>query len=254
MTGDRVTGAAVTGTPQRAMVLAAGLGVRMRPITDRLPKPLVAIAGRSLLDRCLDALAAAGVREAVVNIHHLAHLVAAHVSSRSRPKVILSHEAELLETGGGVAKALPLLGAEPFFMANGDILWQDGATPALPALAAAWDDRRMDGLLLLQPVANAPGYHGAGDFRIDGAGRLSRRDGQTAPLLFAGLQILHPRLFAAAPAGAFSVNLLYDRAIAKGRLFGLVHDGGWCHVGTPADIPVAEAFLRRYDTLSGAAQ
>jgi MurNAc alpha-1-phosphate uridylyltransferase len=249
-----MTGAAVTRTPQRAMVLAAGLGVRMRPITDRLPKPLVAIAGRSLLDRCLDALAAAGVQEAVVNIHHLAHLVAAHVASRSRPKVILSHETELLETGGGVTKALPLLGATPFFMANGDILWQDGATPALPALAAAWDDRRMDGLLLLQPVAGALGYHGAGDFRIDGDGRLSRRgDGQTAPFLFAGLQILHPRLFADAPDGAFSVNLLYDRAIATGRLFGLVHDGGWCHVGTPADIPVAEAFLQRFDRPAAAA-
>lgn len=234
------------------MVLAAGLGVRMRPITDRLPKPLIAIAGRSMLDRCLDALAAAGAREAVVNIHHLAHLVEAHVAGRLRPKVVLSHETKLLETGGGVTKALPLLGPDAFFMANGDILWRDGATPALPALAEAWDDRRMDGLLLLQPVADALGYHGAGDFRLDGDGRLIRRcQGETAPFLFAGLQILHPRLFANAPAGAFSVNLLYDRAIALGRLFGLVHDGGWCHVGTPADIPVAEAFISRWDRTAG---
>ena len=231
-------------TPRRAMVLAAGLGLRMRPITLTTPKPLIPIAGRSMLDRALDALVAHGIGEVVVNGHHLADALGRHLAGRDRPKVRLCVESERLETGGGVRNALPLLGDAPFFVLNGDILWQDGAQPALAALALAWDAQQMDALLLLHPVATALGYAGAGDFHRRDDGRLARRrDGEPAPLLFAGLQILHPRLLADAPGGAFSLNLLYDRAIAGGRLAGIVHDGRWCHVGTPADIPAAEAFL-----------
>jgi MurNAc alpha-1-phosphate uridylyltransferase len=229
--------------PAIAMVLAAGLGLRMRPITEHLPKPLIAVAGRTMLDRALDALAAAGVEQAIINVHHLAALIEAHVQQRRRPRIRLSHEPFLLETGGGIAKALPILGEAPFFAVNGDVLWQDGPVPALRRLAQSWDAERMDALLLLQATANAIGYRGRGDFLADASGRLTRRGERSeAPVLFAGLQIIHPRLFAAAPAGAFSLNLLYDGAIAAGRLFGLHHDGGWCHVGTPDDLAPAEAF------------
>jgi MurNAc alpha-1-phosphate uridylyltransferase len=228
------------------MVLAAGLGVRMRPLTDRVPKPLIEIGGRSLLDRAIDALEMHGIGQVVVNAHHLAPLIERHLAQRSSPPVRVCIETELLETGGGVANALPLLGSEPFFVVNGDVLWRDGSEPALTHLTSAWDDRRMDGLLLLQPLANALGYAGQGDFDLAEDGRLERRQpGRRAPFLFAGIQILHLRLFEGAPAGAFSLNLLYDRSIAAGRLFGVVHRGAWCHVGTPADIQTAEAFLGR---------
>ena len=231
--------------PGRAMVLAAGLGLRMRPLTLTTPKPLIPIAGRSMLDRALDALVAYGIEEAVVNAHHLADAVARHLAGRDRPAVRLCVEVERLETGGGVRNALPLLGVRPFFVLNGDILWQDGPRPALRALAQRWDPKQMDALLLLHPIASALGYEGAGDFHLCDDGRLlRRRDDEHAPFLFAGLQILHPRLLADAPSGAFSLNLIYDRAMAGGRLFGIVNEGRWCHVGTPADIPVAEDFLR----------
>jgi MurNAc alpha-1-phosphate uridylyltransferase len=226
------------------MVLAAGMGVRMRPLTDRVPKPLIAIGGRSLLDRAIDALEMHGIEEVVVNAHHLAPLIERHLAQRHAPPVRLCVEAERLETGGGIVNALPLLGSEPFFVVNGDVLWRDGSQPALTRLAAAWDDRRMDGLLLLHSVETALGYAGQGDFLLAEDGRLARREpGKCAPLLFAGIQILHARLFEGAPPGAFSLNVLYDRAIAAGRLFGVVHRGAWCHVGTPADIPTAETFL-----------
>jgi|APTNR8051073442_1049403.scaffolds.fasta_scaffold07778_5 MurNAc alpha-1-phosphate uridylyltransferase len=235
------------GTPAKAMVLAAGLGLRMRPITETLPKPLIRIGGRSLLDRILDRLAEAGVEESVVNVHHLAHVIEEHIedhlTQRRRPAVRLSHEAARLETGGGIAHALRLFDDRPFFAINGDVLWEDGAPPTLPALAAMWEAGRMDALLVLHPVTTARGYDGVGDFNRLADGRLQRRQGADAPYLFAGIQILHPRLFADAPPGPFSLNLLYDRAERAGRLFGLVHAGRWCHVGTPDDIPVAEAFL-----------
>lgn len=227
------------------MVLAAGLGERMRPITLTTPKPLIVLAGRTMLDRAIDALAEQGVEQVVVNAHHLADVVARHLAGRSRPPIRLSIETERLETGGGVRNALPLLGVEPFFVINGDILWRDGPQPTLADLADAWDGERMDALLLLHPVSSALGYAGPGDFRREGDGRLIRRAAdERAPYLFAGLQILHPRLFAGAPDGAFSLNRLYDRAIGRGRLYGVEHRGRWCHVGTPADIPIAEAFLR----------
>lgn len=230
--------------PKQAMVLAAGLGLRMRPISERIPKPLIEIKGRSMLDRALDALTAVGVERIVVNTHHLGGIIAQHLADRDHADIIISEEERLLETGGGIAKALCHFTDAPFFVVNGDILWTDGRKPALLGLAASWDRERMDGLLLLQARRSAIGYAGSGDFHIGPDGRLRRRDMDgAAPHLFAGLQILAPRLFADAPTGPFSLNRLYDSAISRGRLFGLVHDGGWCHVGTPADIALAENFL-----------
>ena len=230
--------------PKTAMVLAAGLGLRMRPVTETLPKPLVEVGGRTLLDRILDRLGDAGVDKVVVNLHHLGSLIETHLAPRLKPAIEFSPEAELLETGGGVAKALPLLGDGPFWVANGDVLWLDGPGSALGRLAAAWDDARMDGLLLLHETVNAYGYQGRGDFLADPLGRLVRRpECQVTPFLFTGVQILHPRLFATAPAGPFSLNRLYDRAIAAGRLYGVIHDGEWFHVGTPEALAEAEAYL-----------
>lgn len=225
-----------------AMVLAAGLGLRMRPITLTLPKPLVPVAGRTMLDRVLDHLDLVGAGRKVVNLHWLGETIRSHLDGRQ--DIVFSPEPELLETGGGVAKALPLLGTEPFFVCNADIVWTNGAEPALKRLARAFDPTRMDGLLLLQPVETAFGYDGKGDFHLGADSRLTRRrQGETTPLMFAGVQILHPRLFEAHPGGAFSLNLLYDQAIAAGRLFGLVHDGGWYHIGTPPALAEAEALL-----------
>jgi MurNAc alpha-1-phosphate uridylyltransferase len=228
----------------RAMVLAAGLGLRLRPLTLTTPKPLVRVGGTTMLDRVLDRLAEHGVELAVVNTHHLGEQIARHVAARRAPRIVLSHEEELLDTGGGVKKALPLLGDAPFFVVNSDLLWTDGAEPALGRLARAWDDARMDTLLLLQPTARAYGYDGRGDFFMAEDGGLRRcRAGETAPYLFAGVQIVHPRLFRDAPDGKFSLNLLFDRAAAARRLFGLAHLGGWYHVGTPDSLAGVEAAL-----------
>ena len=230
--------------PRRAMVLAAGRGLRMRPLTERLPKPLLPVAGRTLLDRALDSLAAVGVDAAVVNTHHLADQIARHVAARARPRVILSHEPELLETGGGVAKALAELAPGPFYVINSDSLWLDGGRGALERLAEAWDEQRMDVLLVLQEVERASGYAGAGDFHRAPDGRLQRRrEGERAPFLFTGVQLLSERLFDGAKVERFSLNRLYDRAIGAGRLFGLVHDGAFFHVGTPEGLALAERAL-----------
>lgn len=230
---------------RRAMVLAAGLGQRMRPITDTLPKPLVKIAGRTMLDHMLDRLADAGVEQAVVNVHHLAGQVEAHLAGRLTPRITISDErAELLETGGGVKKALPLLGTTPFFHTNSDALWRETGKPALPAMAQSWDPERMDILLLLADMDTSLGFDGAGDFFCDEDGRLARRGGAArAPYVYAGVAILKPELFAETLDGPFSLNLLFDRAIAKGRLFGEVLEGRWLHVGTPEAIAPAEAAL-----------
>lgn len=234
----------MAGRIEHAMVLAAGRGERLRPLTDHLPKPLVPVGGIAMLDRALDALARAGVSQAVVNVHHLALQIEARLATREKPAIRMSREDELLETGGGIAKAISRFGAEPFFVANADIVWLDGKTPALARLAEAWDGGRMDALLLVQPVARAVGYDGAGDFTLTGDGRLERRgSAPSAPFVFTGVQILHPRLFKNAPSGAFSLNLLYDRAHAAGRLFGLAHDGGWLHVGTMDGLAAAERAL-----------
>lgn len=231
--------------PSHAMVLAAGLGVRMRPLTLSRPKPLIEVAGRSMLERVLDHLDRVDVAKRVVNIHWLGEMIVRALEGR--PGVVISDErGALLETGGGVAKALPHLGAGPFYVANADIVWEDGAVPALARLASSWDGAAMDALLLMQPVATAFGYRGAGDFHLDDHGRLTRRgEGETSPLLFAGVQILHPRLFDGAPAGAFSLNRLYDRAAAAGRLHGIVHDGAWYHVGTPDALAGAEDLMAK---------
>jgi N-acetyl-alpha-D-muramate 1-phosphate uridylyltransferase len=228
--------------PGHAMVLAAGLGLRMRPLTKRTPKPLIPVAGRSMLDRVFDRLDEAGVPNRVVNTHWLADQIARHLASHSG--VIVSHEDVLLDTGGGVAHALPLLGAHPFFVCNADIIWLDGARPALIRLAEVWDPARMDALLLLQPVSRAFGYDGPGDFFRADDGRLQRRgNASAAPLVFTGVQILHPRLFADAPDEKFSLNILYNRAQATWRLFGTVHEGDWLHIGTPETLTAAECWF-----------
>lgn len=231
-------------TPQVAMVLAAGLGKRMRPLTDTVPKPLVPVAGRTLLDRVLDRFEAAGVPRVVINLHYFPEVMEAHLKTRRRPPIELSPEPDLLETGGGVKNALPRLGPAPFYVANADVLWLDGRTPALTRLARAWNDETMDALLLLQPAVTATGYEGAGDYFADPVGRLRRRKRhELAPFIFAGVQILHPRLFANAPDGAFSLNRLYDQAEAAGRLWGVRHDGLWFHVGTPQGLAETEDLL-----------
>lgn len=230
--------------PWRAMVLGAGLGLRMRPLTDKLPKPLVQVGGRTLLDSALDRLVETGVEKVVINLYHLGHLIEEHLRSRSRPEIAYSREEALLDTGGGVLKALPLLGKAPFFVVNGDVLWLNGPRPALTRLATTWDDKRMDALLMLHETVDAFGYDGPGDFTADAAGVLARRpECEIAPYVFTGVQIIHPRLLAEAPAGAFSLNVLYDRAIGAGRLYGMVHDGAWFHVGTPDGLAVAESYL-----------
>jgi len=232
-------------TPRTAMVLAAGLGERMRPLTDRLPKPLVRVSGKALLDHVLDRLAAAGIERAVVNVHYLANQIERHVAGRAKPQIAISDErAALLGTGGGVVKALDKLGAEPFIHVNSDTIWIDGARPNLERLAEAFEPATMDALLLLAPVASSIGYAGRGDFSMTADGRLVRRgDNETAPFVYAGAALLRPALFADAPAGAFALTRLFDRAAAARRLYGLRLEGVWMHVGTPDAIAQAEAAI-----------
>lgn len=231
--------------PKTAMVLAAGLGTRMRPLSDERPKSLLPVAGRATLDRVLDRLAAAGVARAVVNLHYKADMVRRHLADRRTPEVVFSDETDaLLDTGGGVAYALPLLDLGPLLVVNGISLWQDDGEDALRRLAAAFRPEAMDALLLLYPAADVVGYDGAGDFAMDAAGRLSRRpEGGRAPYVFIGVQMLRRELFDEVPPGAFSLNLLYDRAAATGRLFGLVHRGRWLNLKTPAALAAAERAL-----------
>ncbi|MFM8747250.1 MAG: nucleotidyltransferase family protein [Aestuariivirga sp.] len=230
----------------RAMVLAAGYGQRMRPLTLTRPKPLVEVAGKPLIGYGFDRLRAAGVSTAVVNVHYLAGQIEAWAAMQASPRIVISDErAVLLDTGGGIARALPLLGEAPFFVINSDSYWLEEGAPALARLRHAWDDTRMDCLLLLSPLARTVGYDGAGDFVLGADGRLVRRAASSgAPLAYAGGYLVAPRLFEGAPAGKFSMNLLWDRAIATGRLFGLEHAGRWLHVGEPASIALAEQALR----------
>lgn len=223
------------------MVLAAGLGTRLRPVTDHLPKPLVEIAGKTLLDHALDRLAAVGVERVAVNLHYKADMIAARLAGRDRPRIALSREATLRETGGGVKQALPLLG-ETFFVVNADILWLDGLTPALGRLARAWDAATMDGMLLMQRTVGAIGYAGVGDYFLDPRGVPRRRAArEVAPYIFAGVQILHRRLFAGIDEDVFSLRRLYDRAEDAGRLGAIVHDGEWFHIGTPEGLDATRA-------------
>lgn len=227
--------------PARAMLLAAGRGERMRPLTETTPKPLLEVRGRPIIERALDRLAEAGVEEVVVNLHHLGEQLRERLSRWELPRVIFSEEDELLDTGGGVAKALPLLGDEPFFVINGDAVWLDGVRPALLRLWEAWDEAQMDALLLLHPTVAAVGFEGRGDFVMAPDGRLRRRlEREVAPFVYAGVQLVHPRLFRHAPNGSFSFNSLWDRAIEAERLCGLRHDGTWYHVGTPDALALAE--------------
>ena len=232
--------------PTRAMVLAAGFGTRLRPITDTVPKPMVPVAGRPIIDTVIDRLGAVGVKDIVVNTHHLAEVIESHLGARRDVAISFSREEQILETGGGIKKALPRLGQSAFYVVNGKIIWLNGKVDALIRLADAWDDRTMDGLLLLQPTVSAVGYGGPGDFFIDQVGAMRRRrEWEVAPFVYAGIQILHPRLFVGAPEGAFSLNLLYDRAIEAGRLAGLRHDGEWFHVSTPQQLMEVEARIAR---------
>lgn len=229
----------------RAMVLAAGLGQRMRPLTETTAKPLLRLHGRTLLDHALDRLQSAGMERVVVNAHWHADQVAAALAARAAPAIALQREAALLETGGGVRLALPLLGPGPFAVLNGDSVWLDGPTPALTRLAAAFDPERMDALLLLVRSAQVAAEVGRGDFLLDPLGRARRpKEREMAPYVFAGVQILAPGPFSAMPDGAFSLNRVYDAAIGAGRLFGLVHDGVWFHLSTPADLAAAEESMQ----------
>lgn len=231
---------------ETAMVLAAGLGTRMRPITDTLPKPLVRIAGKTLLDRGLDALAAAGVNRAVVNVHHLGGQIVAHVAGRDRPRIKISDESErLLDSAGGIVHALPLLGTAPFFILNADTFWIDRNRSNLEELVLAWDAGRMDILLMLADLASATGHTGGTDFIVSSDGRLARAAGAADGLIYAGVAILHPRIFAGASDEPHSLNLYFDRAIAAGRLYGHRMDGHWITVGTPDAIAPAEAAVAR---------
>ncbi|MEO0798367.1 MAG: nucleotidyltransferase family protein [Pseudomonadota bacterium] len=233
-----------------AMVLAAGLGTRMQHLTADKPKPLIEVAGRTLLDRVLDQIEAAGIERAVVNVHYLADQIERHLASRRSPSITISDERDArLETGGGVKRALPLLGGQPFIIQNADCFWIEGIGQNLQRLIAAWDEDRMDALLLLTGAADTSGYEGRGDFQMDAVGQLQRRKPNTdAPFVFAGASIASPRLFRETPDGAFSLNRIWDRAIDDGRLFGVRMDGIWMHVGTPDAIDEAERRLQDHAT------
>jgi MurNAc alpha-1-phosphate uridylyltransferase len=224
------------------MVLAAGLGTRMRPLTDKVPKPLVPVGGKPLINHVLDRLAAAGVETAVVNVHHFADQLEQHLKPRRAPKIVISNERDtVLGTGGGVVKALPRLGATPFFLVNSDTLWIDGVKPNLERLAAAFRPDQMDALLLLAATATSVGYGGRGDFTMAPDGKLRRRrERDVVPFVYAGIAILSPALFRDAPSGAFALTQLFDRAIEQERLFGLRLEGVWMHVGTPDAVAQAE--------------
>ena len=222
--------------PRRAMVLAAGLGTRLRPVTNALPKPLIELNGRTLLDHAIDRLAGAGVEHVVVNIHYMAAKIHAQLARRQVPRIEILYEPELLETGGGVAHALPSLG-EVFYVVNADVFWLDGRDPALVRLVEAFDPERMDAVLLLQPTVSAVGYDGDGDYSLDPTGRpRRRREREIVPFLFSGIRLLHRRLFDDWDQRAFSIMPLFDRAEKAGRLGAIVHDGEWYHIGTPAGL------------------
>lgn len=235
--------------PEVGMVLAAGLGTRMRPLTDVVPKPLVRLKGRALIDHVLDRIAAAGIARAVVNVHHHADALEAHLRQRKNPKIEISDErGVLLDTGAGVVRALPKLGPGPFLIHNSDSVWIEGIGSNLERLFAAWDSGTMDSLMLLASATTSLGYEGSGDFAMGTDGRLSRRgERQMVPFVFTGVSIAHPRMFTNAPQGRFSLNKLWDEAIEKGRLFGVRLEGLWMHVGTPEALTEAERWIESED-------
>jgi MurNAc alpha-1-phosphate uridylyltransferase len=222
----------------------------MRPLTDKLPKPLVRLGGRALLDHVLDRLSEVGVTEAIVNVHYLPELIEAHLRIRTAPRITISDErAQLLDTGGAVKKALHLLGESPFFVHNSDSVWIERQGSTLAKMIGAWDPETMDSLLLLAPVEASLGYSGRGDFSLGAGGQVRRREGETAPYVFAGVSINKPSLFVGAPDGPFSINRIWDQALEAGRLAAIIHEGLWMHVGTPAALADAE---RRLDGLHAA--
>ena len=229
-----------------AMVLAAGLGTRLRPVTETLPKPLIEINGRTLLDHAIDRLVLAGIESIVVNVHYKAAMIAAQLARRDRPRIEISHEAELLDTGGGVAAALPLLD-EAFFVVNSDVFWLDGRESALARLAAAFDPESTDAVLLLQRTSTAVGYEGCGDYVLEEEGKPCRRaEREAVPFLFAGLQVLHRRAFSGISDRVFSLVQLFDQAERAGRLRAIVHDGEWFHIGTPQGLAATRERLSSY--------
>jgi MurNAc alpha-1-phosphate uridylyltransferase len=232
--------------PHTAMIMAAGLGKRMRPLTATKPKPLIEVGGKALLDHVLERLRVAGVKKVVVNVHYLADALEAHLASRNHGlEVVISDERDLLmETGGGLIRAAPLLDCDPFLALNSDNLWIDGPADTLKLLASQWDGTKMDALLLLVPLARAENHNGMGDFHMGRTGRLRRRErSRVAPFVFTGIQMVSKRLLRDAPEGPFSTNILWDRAIEEGRCFGAVHQGLWFDVGTPKSIELTEATL-----------
>ena len=247
----------MTAEPRRAMVLAAGLGTRLRPITDHTPKPLVPVGGRAMLDRALDQLEIAGIAEAVVNVHHLADQIIAHCAGRLLPRVVISDERDgLLDSAGGIVRALPRLGAAPFVLLNADTFWIDPDAGALRAMMAAFDPARMDMLLLVVGQDDAIGHSGSGDFVMNSEGRLARATGTaraTAPI-YAGAAMVSPALFTDAPGGPHSLNLYFDRLIASGRLFGHRLHAPWITVGTPDGLAEANAAMQRLEPCGEAAK
>jgi len=239
-----------TPFPKKAMILAAGLGKRMRSYNARVPKPLVEVCGKSLIDWSLDLVESSGISEVVVNTSYMAEVLEAHLHERNSPSIVISREdGEPLETGGGIRKALPLLGNDPFFVLNSDVISLNGARPLLHRMAEQWNPDEMDGLLLMASAANSSGYSGRGDFSMSGNGVLRRRrEWETVPFVFAGIQLLHPRIFNDAPEGAFSMNVLYNKALAPDRTLqryrGIAHDGLWLHVGDGPGKLEAEKRLR----------
>lgn len=233
--------------PDRAMVFAAGLGTRMRPITDTIPKPLVRVAGKPLMDHVLDRLADAGVKTAIVNVHHHADQIEAHLAARRAPKIVISDErTKLLDQGGGIRKVLPLLGDAPFFLCNTDAFWVEGPKPNLPRFAAGWDPEKMDILLLVAATSSSVGIDWAGDFTMDALGRLKgREERRVAPFVYTGIGIIKPELFKSRTEDVFRLAPYFHQAAAAGRLFGKRLDGLWFHVGTPQAIEDAERTVAR---------
>ena len=239
--------------PHTAMILAAGLGTRMRPLTDTIPKPLVRLNKRALIDHVLDRLATEGIKRAVVNVHHHADKLEAHLKSRKSPEIAISDErGVLLDTGGGVVRALPLIGDRPFLIHNSDSVWIEGLGSNLARLVSSWDEVRMDSIMLLAPTTGSLGYEWPGDFQMDANGRLTRQSGQRlAPFVFAGVSIIHPCMFKGEEERRFSLNHVWDRAIAAGRLYGIRLDGLWMHVGTPEALAEAELKIANQHLVTG---
>lgn len=229
---------------ETAMVLAAGFGKRMRPLTDNTPKPMLPLSEKPLIGHIMDRLVHAGVKRAVVNLHYLGDQIRTYLADEKRLDILFTEEPEILETGGGVKNAMTELGTSPFYCINSDAFWLDGFEDTLGRLAGIWDADKMDALLLLHSTVDGHGYTGVGDFLADADGVLTRRpESEVVPWLFTGIQILSPALFQDAPEGAYSLNVLYDRAMGAERLYGIVHDGEWFHIGTPDGLAYADEFL-----------